>query len=132
MQDLSFNLEDASQVMIGAFALAVPISFSEEAWRMSATLPIANLALMVVISIAFLSFYTYQGVFQGNVRKRVAVYLARIAIAYGITALVVAMILLALDKLPILLDPVLAIKRLIIISMPASMGAIIVDSFDKE
>ncbi len=26
-----FNLEDASQVLVGAFALAVPISFSEEA-----------------------------------------------------------------------------------------------------
>ena len=29
--NLNFNLEDASQVAIGAFALAVPISFSEEA-----------------------------------------------------------------------------------------------------
>jgi uncharacterized membrane protein len=32
--NLSFNLEDASQVAIGAFALAVPISFSEEAWKL--------------------------------------------------------------------------------------------------
>jgi len=30
----SFNMEDASQVFVGAFALAVPISFSEEAWRL--------------------------------------------------------------------------------------------------
>ena len=29
---LNFNGEDASQVVIGAFTLAVPISFSEEAW----------------------------------------------------------------------------------------------------
>jgi hypothetical protein len=29
-------------------------------------------------------------------------------------------------------EPIIAIKRLIIITMPASMGAIIVDSFDKE
>lgn len=31
---LNFNLEDASQIAIGSFALAVPISFSEEAWRL--------------------------------------------------------------------------------------------------
>ena len=31
---LNFDLEDASQVAIGAFALAVPISFSEEAREM--------------------------------------------------------------------------------------------------
>jgi hypothetical protein len=29
-------------------------------------------------------------------------------------------------------EPIIAIKRLIIITMPASTGAIIVDSFDKE
>lgn len=34
---LHFNLEDASQIAIGAFALAVPISFSEEAWRHNIT-----------------------------------------------------------------------------------------------
>ncbi|HEY7867203.1 MAG TPA: DUF2391 domain-containing protein, partial [Psychromonas sp.] len=35
----SFNMEDVSQVFVGAFALAVPISFSEEAWRLGETLP---------------------------------------------------------------------------------------------
>ncbi|GEM_PF-4775416 len=30
----SFNMEDASQVFVGAFAFAVPISFSKEAWRL--------------------------------------------------------------------------------------------------
>jgi hypothetical protein len=29
-------------------------------------------------------------------------------------------------------EPAIAIKRLIVITMPASMGAIVVDSFDKE
>ena len=29
---LAGRLEDVSQIMIGAFALAVPVSFSEEAW----------------------------------------------------------------------------------------------------
>ena len=132
MQDISFNLEDASQVMIGAFALAVPISFSEEAWRMGETLPIQNLSILMVMSLVFLAFYTYQSVFQGNIKNRVSVYLLRIVIAYGITALVVGLILFSLNKLPISDEPLVAFKRLIIICMPASMGAIIVDSFDKE
>ena len=42
----SFNLKDASQVFVGAFALAVPISFSEEAWRLGKTLPFHNLIIM--------------------------------------------------------------------------------------
>lgn len=130
--DLRFNLEDASQVTVGAFALAVPISFSEEAWKLGESLPLANLMLVFVLSIGFLALFAYESVFQGNIKYRVPVFLWRIAIAYLLAALVVALVLLSLDKLPIISEPVIAIKRLIVITMPASMGAIIVDSFDKE
>jgi uncharacterized membrane protein len=130
--NLSFNLEDASQVAIGAFALAVPISFSEEAWELGVTLPLTNLILVFILSVFFLGFFAYESVFQGNIRLRVSAFLWRIIIAYLIAALVVLLVLLSLDKFPLLTEPAIAIKRLIVITMPASMGAIIVDSFDKE
>ncbi len=130
--NLSFNLEDASQVAIGAFALAVPISFSEEAWRLGETLPLSNLLLVFGLSVVFLSLYAYESIFQANIKYRVPVFLIRIVIAYLITALVVSLVLIALDKFPFLTEPAIALKRLVLISMPASMGAIIADSFDKE
>ena len=80
--DLKFNLEDASQVIVGAFALAVPISFSEEAWRLGESLPLANLMLVFLLSISFLALFAYESVFQGNIKYRVPVFLWRIAIAY--------------------------------------------------
>lgn len=129
---LSFNLEDAGQVTIGAFVLAVPISFSEEAWRMSETLPFANLFLLTGLSISFLGVFAYTSVFQANIKNRVSVFIWRIFIAYFITIIVVALVLLSLNKFPLITDTVVALKRLVIIAMPASMGAIIVDSFDKE
>lgn len=129
---LNFNREDASQIAIGAFTLAVPISFSEEAWKLGESLPALNLLLLFLLSIVFLTFFAYQSVFQGDIRFRMTVFILRITIAYLIAILVVALILLALDKFPILSTPEVAIKRLIVIAMPASMGAIIVDSFDKE
>lgn len=129
---LSFNAEDAGQVTIGAFALAVPISFSEEAWNLGDTLPMINLLLVFVLSISFLGLFTYGSVFQGNIRYRVPVFIFRIVIAYLLAAFVVSLVLLSLNKLPIIDEPLLAFKRLILITMPASMGAIIVDSFDKE
>ncbi|WP_373031535.1 DUF2391 family protein [Sulfurovum sp.] len=129
---LSFNLEDAGQVSIGAFALAVPISFSEEAWKLGETLPFSNLLMVFILSILFLGIFAYQSVFQGNIKYRVPVFLLRIAIAYTITAIVVGLVLFSLDKFPLFTDTLVAFKRLIVISMPASMGAIIVDSFDKE
>lgn len=128
----NFNWEDVGQVIIGAFALAVPISFSEEAWDLSKTLPLENIAMLFGISIIFLGFYAYQSVFQSNVKRRVIAYILRIVIAYALTLCVVALVLFTLNKLPLDSDPLLAFKRLIIIAMPASMGAIVVDSFDKE
>ena len=129
---LNFNLEDASQVAIGAFALAVPVSFSEEAWKLGETLPLLNMVMVFVLSVIFLSFFAFENVFQANIKYRVPIFLIRILLAYLIAALVVALVLIALNKFPLLTEPLIALKRLIVITMPASMGAIIVDSFDKE
>ena len=132
MRKLYFNLEDVGQIAIGAFALAVPVSFSQEAWDLGQTLSWYNLFLIFILSISFLSLFAYQSIFQGTVSKRVAVYIFRVFAAYLITFAVIALLLFAIDIFPILSDPVVALKRLIIIAMPASMGAIIVDSIDKE
>ena len=129
---LRFNLEDASQVAIGAFSMAVPVSFSEEAWQLGESLPLPNLLLLFAISVFFLGFFAHQSVFQANIRSRLSAYFWRITIAYLLAAFVVLLVLWSLDKFPLMTDPVVALKRLIVISMPASMGAIIVDSFDKE
>jgi uncharacterized membrane protein len=132
MKTLSFNLEDAAQVCVGAFALAVPVAFSEEAWRLGETLPIANVLLLVTLSFSFLAVFAYGSLFQGKVSHRIPTFIFRIVIAYLITTLVVALILLCIDKLPLLSTPIISLRRVIVITMPASMGAIIVDSFDKE
>ncbi len=128
----NFNMEDASQVCVGAFALAVPISFSEEAWQLGVSLPLPNLLLLMCLSLSFLGIYAYQSVFQRDIQHRIPVFIFRIIIAYILAAVVVGMVLLALDKLPLLEEPILSLKRIIVITMPASMGAIVVDSFDKE
>lgn len=128
----SFNFEDASQIFVGAFALAVPISFSEEAWRLGETLHFFNLLLLFSLALLFLGFYTYQSVFQKNIGSRKTVFIFRIVIAYLMTAFVVALVLICLNKFPLIEEPLLSLKRVILITMPASMGAIVVDSFDKE
>ncbi len=130
--NMSFNLEDVGQVAVGSFALAVPIAFSEEAWKLGETLPLMNLSLVFILSIAFLSFYAYESVFQADIQYRIPVFISRIIFAYLIAAVVVSLVLLSLDKFPLLTDTYVALRRLIVVTMPASMGAIIVDSFDKE
>jgi len=129
---MNINFEDISQIIIGSAVLSVPIAFTEEAWKLGESLPLRNLILIIILSFLFISLYSYQGIFQGNIRYRRATYLFRVFIDYFITCLVVAVVLYALNRFPLLTKTVIALKRMIIISFPASMGAVVVDSFDKE
>ncbi len=127
-----FNAEDASQIAIGALAVSMPIAFTQEAWDMAVTLGTWNVVGLWLMSILFIAHYVYVSTFQGEVKQRRRDYFFRIGIAYALTLLIVGLLLALLDKLPLFEEPMLAFKRLIIIAMPASLGAIIVDSLDKE
>ncbi len=56
--EISFNWEDAGQVMTGAFALAVPISFSEEAWRLGENIT-SDESCCIAVCIADFSLYLH-------------------------------------------------------------------------
>jgi uncharacterized membrane protein len=132
MNEKTINSEDIIQVIIGASALTVPVAFTEESWRLSETLPQINVIILFVISLSFIGLYAIQGIFQGNVKHRFSHFLLRILIVYGITLFVVFIILFAINRMPVIDEPVIALKRIILLSFPASMGGVIVDGFDKE
>ena len=128
----TINIEDIIQVIVGSSALSVPVAFSEESWNFSETLPTINLIGLVLLSLLFISLYSIQGIFQGNIKHRLSSFVSRTLIDYSITLIVVFLILLALNRMPLIEEPFIAIKRIIILSFPASMGGVIVDGFDKE
>lgn len=128
----SANFEDIIQVVVGASALAVPIAFSEESWNLSNTLPMTNVIILIVLSLVFINLFTFQSIYQGNIKFRLLVFLSRTILVYLITLFVVSIVLVAMDKLPLFNEPIVALKRIIIISFPASMGGVVVDSLDKE
>lgn len=130
--DLRFDLEDASQVIAGSFSLAVPVAFTEEAWQLGESLPAANVALVVALSVAVFAFFALQHVFSGDVRWHVWRFVGRLVVGYGLALGVVALVLLSLDQLPLVDAPIVALRRVLIVGMPAAMGAIIVDGLDKE
>ena len=128
----TINLEDIMQVVVGASALSVPVAFSEESWNLGRTLPLPNVVLLVVLSLLFINIYSFLSIFQGKVRHRLIAFLSRTFVDYFITLVIVMIVLLALNHMPLIAEPVVAIKRIFILAFPASMGAVVVDSFDKE
>ena len=131
MSKNSINSEDIIQVVVGASALTVPVALTEESWRLSETLPLLNVIMLLLLSLLFIGLYSIQGIFQGKVKHRYYHLILRIFIDYGITLIVVFIILLALNRMPLFDEPIIALKRIIILSFPASMGGVIVDGFDK-
>lgn len=132
MRESTINSEDIIQVVIGASALAVPVAFSEESWKLSETLPVLNVIILLSLSLLFIGLYSIQGIFQGRLKHRIYHFLIRIIIIYGVTIFIVFIILFALNRMPLLDEPIIALKRIILLSFPASMGGVIVDGFDKE
>lgn len=126
------NSEDIIQVIVGASALSVPVAFSEESWNLSMTLPMLNIVLLIVLSLAFVNLYSFHSIFQRNIRYRILTFLSRTILDYVVTLIVVSVVLLALNRLPLLTAPIVSMKRIVILSFPASMGAVVVDSLDKE
>lgn len=126
------NLEDFGQAVLGAAILATPTAFTEELWRLGEVLPIPNIIALFLLSILIIGFYIRYGIFEGAVSDKKIIFITRILFDYLITFIVVAIILLVLNKISFTSDYLLSLKRIIILSFPASMGAAIVDGFDKE
>ena len=125
------NFEDISQIVLGAAVMAIPIAFSEELWRFGETLPGINILMLAILSLTIQYFYTYFSVFQGT-EKRYFYIVFRIVLNYVLTFFTVGIILFALNRLSLSSDLLVGFKRMIILSFPASLGAVIVDGFDKE
>ncbi|NNF22957.1 MAG: DUF2391 family protein [Saprospiraceae bacterium] len=128
----TFNKEDFFQVIVGSAALTLPVAFSEESWNLSKTLPWGNIIFIIVLSLLFINLYSINSIFSGKINNRLSLFLLRTIIDYIITLIVVFIILLAINQMPVFSEPIIAFKRIIILSFPASMGGVIVDSLDKE
>ena len=126
------DIEDLGQIIIGSTMLSVPIAFTEEAWRISEDIRLPNLCLIIFLTLCFIGLYSYQGIYEGSVPRRRHIFIIRILINYFVTCAVVSVVLLSLDKLPLMENLLVSLNRVIIVAFPASMGAVVIDSFDKE
>ena len=126
------NFEDILQVIVGATALTIPVAFSEESWNLSRTLPTINIVYIFILSLLFINMYSFHSIFQGNIKNRFTTFIFRTFFDYGLTLLVVIIILHVLNHLPVFSEPFVAMKRIILLAFPASMGGVVVDSLDKE
>jgi len=125
---VEFRPRDLMQVIVGASILAVPIAFTEETWKLGEQLPLKNVLLLGFISILFISSFVYFNFYRFQFKKHIFEYLKRVIATYFCALLVVGLILTIIQKCPWNKDYILALKRIIIVTFPASMSAAISDT----
>ncbi len=125
---VEFKPKDVLQVIVGASILAIPLAFTGEAWDLGKELPLNNVLGLGALTIFFIALFVYFNYYNTYLGNHWFSYLKRVLTTYFLSALVVASILTIIQKCPWGVDNLLAIKRIIIITFPASMSATVSDT----
>jgi uncharacterized membrane protein len=125
---VDFRINDVLEIIVGASVLAIPVAYTEEVWVLGEQLPLANIIGVLMMSLTIVALFVYYIFYRGHLRGNVGQFLLRVFAGYGITLLVVVVILTMFQKLPWQTDPAIAIRRIILVAFPASFSATVIDS----
>ena len=123
---------DLAEVALGACIIGFPVAASEAVWSLSLELSIGRVLTWAVVTVLILSAVVYSIHRDDRSTLSHTFYLSRVAMTYSLTMLISAMLLLGVDRLDLFHDPIIALKRTIIVAFPASLAATLVDGFSHR
>ena len=127
-----FHWKDLAEAVIGACILAFPVAATEEIWSLGAELSLGRVMIFAVLSIFLLATVIY--VIHRHEGRPLShkTFILRVVGIYTATFAISALLLLGLDRLDLFEEPVVALKRTILVAFPASFAAALVDSFTNR
>jgi uncharacterized membrane protein len=125
---VELRLHDVVQIVVGAAILAIPVGFTQEVWELGRTLPALNVWLVVAVSVVFVAVFVRIHFYRGYLQQFVAEYAKRVAVIYGLALLVSALLLTLIQQCPWGTDFALALRRVVIVALPASLSATVTDA----
>jgi uncharacterized membrane protein len=126
-----FGYKNLIQVIVGATVLAIPIAFTEETWKLGETLPNINVFGLLALSVLFVCLFAYRNYRKRGIPFFIDDFFVRVTATYVFAFLVVAIVMTLIQRAPWDIDLLLSIKRVIIVTFPASMSAAIADTISK-
>ncbi len=125
---VELRMRDVIQIMVGSSILAIPIAFTEETWQLGEKLPFTNVLILGFISLFFIGIFVYENFYRFYLKEYVGEYIKRVIVIYVLSLLVVGMLMTVIQQCPWGENDLLAIKRIIIVTFPASMSATVTDT----
>lgn len=129
---VEFHFHDLVQLVVGATLLAIPVGFTEEVWMLGATISHLQAFALMVISVLFITVFVYYNNYRGDFYEHRFEFLKRVLATYIVAFAVVGLILSVIGKAPWTTDFILAIKRVVLVTLPAAMSAAVTDMIKPE
>lgn len=127
---LKLDTRDLAQIFVGSIVLASPFMVTEEVWTLGAEMSTVASILFLLLSLFALSvllyFWRYEKVtLEGRLVKME--FMKRLIVTYLIAFTTVAVLLTLLGKAPWDVEPQIAVKRVILVALPACLGGAAID-----
>ena len=123
-----FKLRNILQAIVGATVLAIPIGFTQEVLVLGETLPMWNIFLIFFLSVFFVTLFAYRHFTKNKPNFYWFDLVKRVFTIYMMSFIVVALILFIIQEAPWNSNFLLAFKRTILVTLPASLSATIAGS----
>ena len=104
------------------------MSVTEEVWELSIELSLGRTIVIALITLGFVAFFVWSLIYHEIRPADRLDFRLRVFSAYGIALLMSAAMLLTIDRLPLISDPILALKRTILVAVPVAFGGTTADS----
>lgn len=124
---LEFRFKDVVQVIVGATILAIPIAFTREVWELGSELGNINIILIALLSITFICLFVYHNFYHDHIKTHLTEFLKRVISIYVLSFIVVGIILFLIDQASFDANLVISLKKIVIVTFPASMSAAVTD-----
>ena len=123
----TFKVSDVGQIAVGACVMAFPVIISEELWDLGAELSMGRALYFALASWFFLGAFIRLMHHDPEVEHSRQEFFKRVISTYMITLVICALLLLGIDRLELLDNPLVGLKRTILAAFPASFAATVVD-----
>ena len=125
---VELKLKDVIQIFVGATLLAIPMAYTEETWQLGEKLPLLNIGILALLSIVLIAIFVYANFYRYYLKGYLFEYFKRVIAIYCISLLVVGFLMTVIQQCPWGIDNLLAVKRIVIVTLPACMSAVAADA----
>jgi len=123
-----FSRQDLAEIAVGACVMAFPAATTSEVWDLGRELSMVRVLLFALASLFFLALLIFVLHHRAEEMVNRKVFLQRVLSTYLVTLAISALLLFGLDQFDLLADPIVSLKRAILVAFPASFAATVVDS----